>query len=471
MIAIYIRVSSQQQVKEGYSLQAQKNMLTSFCEAREWSNYKFYIEEGLSAKNDKRPVYQDMMRHVEEGKIKTVLVYKLDRIMRSIGDLDKMLKTFDKHECSFVSATEPFDTTSPTGKLFIYIVGALAQWENEIKSERIKFVLEEKVSDEGIWIGNVPYPFDLDEKTQKLIPNPERAEKTLEIIEMYMSGMGTHKIAEYMNATETTDKTWRANTIYRILKNPALYGATRWVNKVYENTHQGIISKEKFELLQRMMKDRADTRYKDVESTYLFQSVLACPTCERTLSVARYFRKRKDGTTYQGATYRCTWCAKENKFNHHIGEQKFLDALYKYMQNVKIEHLQNVELKNEKPDYVKQFEAIENKRRKYQRAWANDMITDDEFKELMNETREVYEELKLKIKKEENNISIDPKRIAGTIMMFNKNFKELTIEEKRKFIASFIRKIYFKVTPQPPKRPEISQKGKPKVEITKVIFY
>lgn len=168
MIGIYIRVSSREQVEEGYSLQTQKSRLKAFCKVNGWDNYKIYVEEGRSAKNDNRPVYQDMMNAVKNEKIKTVLVYRLDRIMRSIRDLDDMLRAFEKHGCSFKSATEPFDTTNATGKLFIYLVGALAQWENELKSERISEVLDEKVADEGIWIGNVPYPFDRDEDTKKI---------------------------------------------------------------------------------------------------------------------------------------------------------------------------------------------------------------------------------------------------------------------------------------------------------------
>src|SRR5699024_1778692 len=195
MIAVYIRVSSATQVKDGYSLQTQKERLTSFCKANGWDDYKFYVEEGRSAKNDKRPEYQKMMKDVKDKEVNTVLVYRLDRIMRSIGDLHDMLQTFEEYDCSFKSATEPFDTTNATGKLFIYIVGALAQWENELKSERIKEVLEEKVANEGVWIGNVPYPFDLIEETNKLIPNEERKKHTLKMIDLFKRGYSSLRIS------------------------------------------------------------------------------------------------------------------------------------------------------------------------------------------------------------------------------------------------------------------------------------
>lgn len=470
MIAIYIRVSTATQVIEGYSLQAQKERLTSFCKANGWDSYKFYVEEGVSAKNDKRPVYQEMMEHIKEGKINTLLVYRLDRIMRSIRDLDDMLKTLEDYKCSFKSATEPFDTTNPTGKLFIYIVGALAQWENEIKSERIKEVLEEKVANEGVWIGNVPYPFNLDENTQKLVPDPIRAQLTLDMIDKYKEGSSAAKIAEFMDEVEN-DKNWIAKTVIRILKNPALYGATRWVDEVYENTHEGIITKDEFEKIQEMMKDRSLVKRRDVKSIYLFQGKLVCPSCEGILTVNRYFRPRKDGTVFQGATYRCTNCFNSKKFRKSISEPSFLNALYSYMQNVKIERIENLEIKKETPIYVKQFQEIEQKRKKYQRAWASDLMNDDEFKSLMEETRKPYEELKEKVKNSNEPKPIDIEQVKNIVFTFNQNFKMLKKEEKRNFISSFIKRIEFKIIPQPPVRPDKSKRGKDKIVISNIIFY
>lgn len=471
MIGIYIRVSSAAQVEEGYSLTAQKERLTSFCDAQGWKDYKFYIEEGRSAKNDKRPKYQELMQNIRDGKVKTVLVYRLDRIMRSIGDLHQMLNTFEEYDCAFKSATEPFDTTNATGKLFIYIVGALAQWEIEMKSERIKEVLEEKVATEGVWIGNVPYSFYLDKNTDKLVPHPIREKLTLDMIDKYKNGTSTSKIADYMNEIETTDKTWRATTLIRIFKNPALYGATRWNDKVYEKTHDGIISKDEFLTLQLMLNDRSKVRLRSVKSNYLFQGAIVCPECKSFLNVNRYIRKRSDGSTYQGAIYRCPPCAKEKKFNKTVGEQRFLDALYDYMRNIKIEHIEKLEVKRDKPDYVKQFEVIEQKRKKYQRAWASDLMDDEEFKSLMEETRLPYEDLKYKIENSSEPRPIDIDQVKNIVLMFNQGFKKLTNEEKQMFISNFIRKIKFKLIPQPPKQPSKAKQGKDKVIIENIEFY
>jgi len=470
LIGIYIRVSSATQVKEGYSLTAQKERLTAYCKAQGWENYKFYVEKGLSAKDTKRPVYQNLMKHVQEGKINTVLVYKLDRIMRSIGELDNMLKILEKHECAFKSATEPFDTSNATGKLFIYLVGALAQWEIELNSERISMVLEEKVANEGIWPGAHPYPFDKDPKTKRLVPNEEKTKTTLKMIELLKKGYSTVRIADYLTKTNNDKAKWHHNAVIRILRNPALCGDIKWNDKVYKNKHPSIIERDEFEKIQQILEDRGRTRHRKVKSTYLFQGKLSCPSCKKPLNVNRFFRKNKDGTTYQNATYRCPPCAKSRNFYRAVSETKVLDALYKYMQTVDIKYDKNIEIKKETPDYIKRLEVIERKRQKYQRAWANDLMTDYEFKKMMDETRDIYDELKEKAKNYKEPKPINVQELKNIIITFNENFKGLTNDEKRIFISTFIRRINFKLIPQKPLDPR-NKEGRPLIKITNVEFY
>lgn len=470
MIGVYIRVSSAGQVKDGYSLTAQKERLTAFCQAQGWDNYKFYVEEGLSAKNTKRPVYQELMQHVERKKVNTVLVYKLDRIMRSIGELDNMLKTFDNFGCAFKSATEPFDTTNATGKLFIYLVGALAQWEIELSSERIKMVLEEKVANEGVWIGNVPYPFDKDDKTKKLVANKERSKDTLKMIDLLKKGYSSTRIADYMNNNAAQKKRWHPNTVLRILRNPALYGATRWNDDVYKNTHNGIITESEFDHVQDVLKERELVHQRDVKSIYIFQGKIACPSCGKIMNVNRYLRPRKDGTITKGATYKCPPCANAKKFNNSPSELRILNRLYDYMKEVKMDDISKVKVEHKEPSEIKEFENVKNKRNKYQKAWANDLITDEEFQKLMEDTRELYERLKEKVDNLEIPKPVDVNAIKNVVIMFNRNFKKLSYEEKREFIAMFVKEVHFKMVTRPPKDPR-STSYVYDLEITNVVFY
>ena len=192
---IYIRVSTDEQAKEGYSIPAQRNRLEAFCVSQGWDIIGFYVDEGISAKDTNRPELQRMLKHIENGIIECVLVYRLDRLTRSVRDLYELLDVFEKHDCKFKSATEVYDTTTPMGRLFITIVAALAQWERENLGERVRMGMQEK-AEEGKWVVNTPpYGYDIDKENDALVINENEAVIIRKIFNMYLSGMGTHKIA------------------------------------------------------------------------------------------------------------------------------------------------------------------------------------------------------------------------------------------------------------------------------------
>lgn len=465
-VAIYIRVSTLEQAKEGYSIAAQRERLTAYCVAQGWTDFKFYVDEGVSAKDTNRPELKHMLADVKSGKINMILVYRLDRFTRSVRDLYNLLEMLEKHKCSFKSATELYDTSSAMGRMFIGLVALLAQWETENLSERVKMALEEKVSG-GERVGGIPYGFDLSED-EKLVKN-EKATVVLDMVDRVKKGMSATQLAKYLNKTNS-DRIWYAKGVLRVLRNPALYGATRWLDKVYENTHIGIIAKEEFMQLRQILDDHSLHHNREVESTYLFQGVLSCPRCNQPLSVNRYLRTRRDGSTYQGAIYKCQACWKKGHGMLSIGEDRFLDALYEYMKNVEFSNIEPIEEKDGTRDLLKQLQKIEKKREKYQRAWASDKITDKEFDKLMDETREIYDDLNDKLKEFEAPVKTDIEALKKIVITFNESFKYLTQEEKRMFISQFIRKIDFKLTPQPPKDYR-SKKGKDFVEVNGIVFY
>lgn len=467
-VGIYIRVSTLEQAHEGYSIAAQKERLKAYCMAQGWDDFKFYVDEGISAKNLNRPQLSLLMNHIRDGSINMILVYRLDRLTRSVTDLYNLLQNLDKHNCTFKSATEIYDTSTAMGRMFIGLVALLAQWETENLSERIKMALDKKVAD-GERVGNIPFGFDLSED-EKLVKN-KKSSIVLDMINKIESGMSSNQVATFLNKTNNDKARWHPTAVIRILKNPALYGATRWNENIYENTHEGIITKTKFLKLQQILNDRTKHHRREVENTYLFQGILICPECGRPLSVNRYIRKKKDGSESQRAVYRCQSCWKEHGKMNTIGEYRFEEALKNYMENFEIEHLEPVEEESDISINHEQLLQIEKKREKFQRAWAADLISDDEFTKLMNETRVIYEELKLIVEESPTPVVVDLNELKNIVNTFNKNFFYLTQEEKKSFISTFIRKIEFKILPQQPKRPDKSKTGKALIVITNVVFY
>ena len=215
-VGIYIRVSTQEQANEGYSIGAQKERLIAYCAAQGWNDFKFYIDEGISAKDMNRPELQRLLDDVKNRRISMILVYRLDRFTRRVKDLYEMLEMLEKHNCSFKSATELYDTSNAMGRMFIGLVALLAQWETENLSERIKVALEQKVSD-GERVGAIPYGFDLTED-EKLIKN-EKSKVVYDMIEKTFNGMSATQLANYLNKTND-DRTWHVKGVLRILKTP-----------------------------------------------------------------------------------------------------------------------------------------------------------------------------------------------------------------------------------------------------------
>ena len=142
---IYLRVSTEEQAREGFSIHAQKEKLTSYANINDWDIYDFYIDDGISGKNiTDRPSINRLIEDVKCGNVNNVLIYKLDRLTRSVKDLINLIELFEKYNCSFNSVTEKLDTSNAVGRMFIKIIGIFAEFERENLAERVSFGYEQK---------------------------------------------------------------------------------------------------------------------------------------------------------------------------------------------------------------------------------------------------------------------------------------------------------------------------------------
>lgn len=466
-VGIYIRVSTTEQAEEGYSIPAQKERLIAYCKAQGWENYKIYVDEGVSAKDTNRPKLQLLLNDIKEQKINMILVYRLDRFTRRVKDLHKMLEFLDKNNCAFKSATEPYDTSNAMGRLFITLVAALAEWETDNLSERIRMALEKKVKD-GERVGNIPYGFDLSED-EKLVKNKD-SRYLLWMIEKIEKGWSVNKTAEHLT-TINKDRNWNAEKIIRLLRNPAMYGATRWVDEVYENTHEGVITKERWLRLQQIMDDRTIHFRKTLKYNYIFHGVLVCPICSHIMTANRFIKKNKDESETYGFVYRCNDCIKNKRKHYNSGERYFLEALTEYMRNITFDNIEmEIEQNDNREDLLKELEKIKKMRSRYQRGWASGDIEDEEFEERMNETKTLQNEIQQQLDSLDLPQTVDIDSLKEIVYIFNDSFYKLEREEKREFIQRFIRKIEFKYVEMPPKSKK-HKIGRPKVVFTNIEFY
>ena len=142
---IYVRVSTEEQVREGYSIRAQEEKLRSYAALKNWHVYGIYADEGISGKDiDGRPEMKRLIADIAGGKVNNVLVYKIDRLTRSTKNLIELIELFNQHQCAFNSLNEAIDTSTATGRMFLKIVGIFAEFERENLAERIRLGYERK---------------------------------------------------------------------------------------------------------------------------------------------------------------------------------------------------------------------------------------------------------------------------------------------------------------------------------------
>lgn len=466
MIGIYIRVSTEEQAKEGYSIAAQRKKLEAFCVSQGWTSYRVFPDEGRSAKDLNRPQLKKMMQMVEEGLITTVLVYRLDRFTRSVRDLYKLLDTLNAHGCTFKSATELYDTSTALGRLFITLVAAMAQWERENLGERVKMGQIEKAR-QGEYSAKAPFGFDKDENS-KLVINKDEEQVIFDMIAKLKEGYSLRQLAFYMDDESgippiRSDK-WNISVILAILKNPALHGDTFWAGETIEDTHQGILTRQEHKQLLKMLSDRQNKKKRRVNSFFVYQMKLVCPSCGNHLTSERctYLRKT-DNVLSEHNRYRCQPCALNRKPAISVSEKQLEIGFIKYMQNFKVSRLPQIEKQKKEDKYTEllnRIERVKRQRIKYQKAWSRDQMTDEEFDNLMSETKNnidnLMEELQALPPVEEQVTS--PEMMLEIVNNFNLNWTRLTPREKHEFLNTFIKEIHFE------------KEGKTAV-ITDVVFY
>lgn len=196
--AVYIRVSTEDQAREGFSIPAQREKLLSYVHSQDWTLSKLYVDEGVSAKDTNRPALAELLQDVRSGKIDVVLVYRLDRLTRSVLDLYQLLQEFERYRVHFKSCTEVYDTTTAMGRLFITLVAALAQWERENLAERVKLGMEQMVKERKRPGGPPPYGYVLVDGALQLHPGEAGTVRTM--FEQYLQGASPRRIAEQANS-------------------------------------------------------------------------------------------------------------------------------------------------------------------------------------------------------------------------------------------------------------------------------
>lgn len=284
-VGIYIRVSTQEQANEGYSIDAQTDRLTSYCKSRDWKIYNTYIDGGFSGSNTNRPALHQLMQDIQDKKLNCVLVYKLDRLSRSQKDTLYLIEdVFLKNKIDFVSLNENFDTSSPFGRAMIGILSVFAQLEREQIKERSLMGRIERAKN-GLWHGGGFDPFGYDYIDGKLVINEYQAAIVQEAFDLFLKKIPIHRIHKIIN--EKYDREIHETVLRSILTTRLYTGKISYAGGIYDGQHDPIISEETFKAAEELFTIREKKFNKNpFRTTKLLGGILYCAHCG-----ARYLAK------------------------------------------------------------------------------------------------------------------------------------------------------------------------------------
>ena len=311
MVALYPRVSTQEQALNGYSIDEQTERLKNYCKAMGWDAYKVYTDAGYSGGTTDRPALQRMIADIKAGKIDKVIVYKLDRLSRSqLDTLYLIEKVFLANGCDFVSISENFDTATPFGRAMIGILAVFAQLEREQIKERMKMgkLARAKL---GKFHGSSYVPIGYDYVNGELVTNEYEKMQVIEIFNMFVSGIATPTITNRMNEKNYTHKhgKWVPSTVRSILTKKTYCGYSFYNGEWYKGTHEAFIPLETYEAVQSIFERKAKTNISQRKATSLLGGLIWCGCCG-----GKYFRVTYKSKNNVYLKYKCSSQTRKNGY-------------------------------------------------------------------------------------------------------------------------------------------------------------
>jgi len=259
-IAVYTRVSTEDQAREGFSLDAQRERLTAYCESQGWDISDFYTDDGHSGRDARRPAYQRMME--EKDGWDMVLVMKMDRIHRNSKNFMIMMENLEKWGKKFTSMNESLDTSTAVGRFVVDIIQRIAQLESEQIGERTYMGMAQKAeSGEGL-LGFYP-PFGYKFMDGGLVKIEEEITVVREIFRRYLHGDNMWDIARRLSDEGVTTRRgndWSIWSLSRVLHNPIYAGYVRWDGFLIPSGHEAAVATEEFNRVQEIIEGRIKNR-------------------------------------------------------------------------------------------------------------------------------------------------------------------------------------------------------------------
>ena len=337
--AIYTRKSTEEGLDQEFnSLDAQRESAEAYIASQSGEGWVClsgrYDDGGFTGANTERPALRRLMADIEDGKVDCVVVYKLDRLSRSLLDFARLLGLFEQHSVSFVAVTQQFSTATSTGRLVMNVLMSFAEFERQIISERTRDKIA-AARRKGKWAGGHPVlGYDIDPQRFKLIVNGDEAERVREIFLLYLEHQALVPTVRVLNERGWTTKQWTTrkgkerggrpfdkNRLHKLLTNVVYLGKVRYKDEIHEGEHDGIITPEVWQRVQQILVRNGRTGGAAVRNKYgaLLKGLLRCAPCGCSMG---HTYSSKNGTK----RYRYYVCLGAQKRGWHTCPSKSVPA-------------------------------------------------------------------------------------------------------------------------------------------------
>ena len=385
---LYMRVSTEDQAREGFSLPEQRERLESFCKFKGYEIIDYYEDAGISAKTGNyRPEFERLKNDIKAKKVNTIVALKLDRITRSIYDWENLMTFLDENNAYLDCVNDEINTTSANGKMISRLLMSVSQNEIERTSERTKVGLAGAIK-----CGHIPHvaPLGYKHEDKKLVIDYSTKDIIVRIFDLYFNGYSYQKISNLFNEEKVLGKdNWRDSTIQTILENEIykgdfIHGKRTKHPTYYEDVVEPIVSKEMWEDCQVQKKKNSRSYQRTL--TYLYLQKLKCPKCGRILGGKA--TTKKNGKVYY--YYYCNDCRiqfKENIITEYFNQ--FISELVEYDSVVNQFFLPMIKQKFDEPkeQLEKEINNQKNKLERIKKAYVNGVFELQEY----NEERKIVE--------------------------------------------------------------------------------
>jgi site-specific DNA recombinase len=313
-VATYTRISTDE-AHQPYSLEAQDTRLRAYVASQEgWELTRRYSDR-MTGSTLERPELQRALADSRLGRFDLMLVYRVDRLARSVRGLAQILEELDHSHVVFRSATEPFDTGTPAGRMMVQMLGVFAEFERATLVDRVIAGMERKAAAGG-WLGGPnPYGYRYNSAVAKLEPDEAEGATVRTIFDLYVTKkLGTRAVANWLNSHghhTRAGRIWSAVTVFDILCNPVHIGRIEFRGASYEAPHAALVSQDTFEAAQTMLAARKGLAWKrrSNSSDYLLSGIVRCGKCgNRFLGTVAHGRK---------GPYRYYTCFSRNRYGRH----------------------------------------------------------------------------------------------------------------------------------------------------------